>query len=108
LYNVQLAIFDPGLYGNQIFTANGPAYRVRGVEGDLIMKATEHLTVMSSFAWNSSSQQTAPTLAGNSGVPVSLFSDQWAWQYTGAIAPFQGNIRIATTFPSSNTQATGR
>jgi iron complex outermembrane recepter protein len=98
-YNVQLAIFDPGLYGNQIFTANGPDYRVRGVEGDLIVNATEHLSIMSSFAWNSSSQQTAPSLAGNSGVPVSLFPTDGLGSTLAQSPPFQGNIRIRYDAP---------
>ena len=98
-YNVQLAIFDPGLYGNQIFTANGPDYRVRGVEGDLIANVTEHLTVMSSFAWNSSSQQTAPSLVGNSGVPVSLFPTAGLGSTLAQSPPFQGNIRVRYELP---------
>jgi len=98
-YNVQLAIFDPGLYGNQIFTANGPDYRVRGAEGDLIVNATQHLTLMSSFAWNSSSQQTAPTLAGNSGVAVSLFPTAGLGSTLAQSPPFQGNIRARYEFP---------
>lgn len=104
-YNVQLAIFDPGLYGNQIFTANGPDYRVRGVEGDLIVNATEHLSVMSSFAWNSSSQHSDPQLAGNSGVPVSLFPTGGLGSTLAQSPPFQGNIRIRYAVPINDYRA---
>jgi hypothetical protein len=64
-----------------------------------IMKATEHLTVMSSFAWNSSSRQTAPTLAGNSGVPVPLFPTSGLGSTLAQSPPFQGNIRIRYDVP---------
>jgi iron complex outermembrane recepter protein len=96
--NVQLAIFDPLLYGNQIFTANGPDYRVRGVEGNLIFNATDHLTLLSSFAWDSSSQQNAPSLVGNNGVPVSLFPTEGIGSTLAQCPPFQGNIRARYEF----------
>jgi hypothetical protein len=41
---------DPTLYGNLNFSVNGPHYRVRGAEGDVIFRVTEALTVNSSFA----------------------------------------------------------
>ena len=50
--NVQLQIYDAVLYGNSGFTVNGPNYRVRGVEGDVVFRITEQLTLNSSFAWN--------------------------------------------------------
>lgn len=97
-YNVQLSLFDPGVYGNQIFTANGPHYRVRGVEGNLIANATDHLTVSSSFAWNSSAQQNAPSLAGNNGVPVALFPTAGIGSTLAQCPPFQGNVRVRYDF----------
>ena len=60
--NVQMEIFAPEIYGNNAFTANGPDYRVRGLEGDVIWRATEKLTINSSFAWNSSEQRTVPSV----------------------------------------------
>jgi iron complex outermembrane receptor protein len=104
-YNVQLSIFDPGLYGNQVFTANGPDYRVRGVEGDLIYNITEHLAVMSSFSWNSSSQQSVPSLAGNSGVPISLFPTEGLGSTLAQSPPFQGNIRLRYETPFNDYHA---
>jgi outer membrane receptor protein involved in Fe transport len=96
--NVQLAIFDPGLYGNQIFTANGPDYRVRGIEGNVIFKPTDHLTVSSSFSWNSSSQQNAPSLVGNNGIPVSIFPTAGVGSTLAQSPPFQGNVRARYEF----------
>ena len=34
--NVQLLIYDPTLYGNLGFLTNGPNYRVRGLEGEVV------------------------------------------------------------------------
>lgn len=41
--NVQLGINHPTLYGNSEFIVNGPNYRVRGVERDMIWRATDQL-----------------------------------------------------------------
>src|SRR5256885_16539147 len=51
---VQITVFDPGVTGNLIFTTNGPAYRVKGLETSLVARATEHLTIWASAAWNTS------------------------------------------------------
>ena len=91
--NVQLSIFDPSVYGNQIFTANGPDYRVRGVEGNVVFNATEHLSLLSSVAWNSSSQQNSPSIAGNNGQAVALFPTAGVGSTLAQSPPFQGNIR---------------
>ena len=92
-YNVQTSIFDPALYGSQIFVTNGPNYRVRGVEGDVIFKPTEHLTINSSAAWNSSTQMNDPSLLGNAGNVVSLVPTEGIGSTLANSPPFQGNIR---------------
>jgi len=96
--NVQLGIFDPGLYGNQIFTANGPDYRVRGVEGDVIFKPVDQLTLTSTFAWNSSSQQNAPSLVGSNGVPLSIFPTAGLGSTLAQSPPFEGTLRARYEF----------
>jgi iron complex outermembrane recepter protein len=96
--NVQLSIFDPSVYGNQIFTANGPDYRVRGMEGNVVFNATDHLSVLSSFAWDSSSQQNAPSVVGNNGQSVELFPTQGLGSTLAQCPPFQGNIRVRYEF----------
>jgi len=64
--NVQLGIFAPQLgLGNLTFGVNGPTFRVKGIETQLIARVTEGLTLTSSASWNSSSQQNAPALLGN-------------------------------------------
>ena len=67
--DVQLPLFDPVHLGNTTFDINGPTYRVRGLELQLIARVTEGLTVQGSSSWNSSSQTNAPCLMSN--VPAS-------------------------------------
>ncbi len=100
--NVQLSIFDPALYGFQTFTANGPHYRVRGLEGNVIFNATDRLTLMSSFAWNSSAQQNEPSVMGNvdgQSVPVALFPTEGVGSTLAQSPPFQGNVRARYELP---------
>ncbi len=91
--NVQMEIFAPEIYGNNAFTANGPDYRVRGLEGDVIWRATEKLTINSSFAWNSSEQRTVPSVYGNDGVAYALFPTAGIGSPLAQAPPFQGNLR---------------
>jgi hypothetical protein len=67
----------------------------------MIVNATEHLTLMSSFAWNSSSQQTAPSFVGNTGVAVSLFPTAGIGSTLAQSLLFQGNIRARYVLPLS-------
>ena len=60
--NVQLPLFDPVHLGNTTFDVNGPSYRVKGVELQVVARVTEGLTVQGSGSWNSSSQTNAPCL----------------------------------------------
>jgi iron complex outermembrane recepter protein len=96
--NVQLQIYDPSLYGNAGFTVNGPHYRVRGIEGDVVFRVTEQLTVYSSFAWNRSQQVNEPSLIGNAGV-ISLFPTRGIGSPLANAPPFQGNIRARYEIP---------
>jgi iron complex outermembrane receptor protein len=53
-HNAQVEFFDPqGGFGNLTFSTNGPDFRVRGVEIQLIARVFEGLTVTGSGAWNS-------------------------------------------------------
>jgi len=63
--NAQTAVFDPGVLGNLTFNANGPNYRVRGLEQALVWRVTHGLTFQGSAAWNSSSQTNTPYLLVN-------------------------------------------
>jgi outer membrane receptor protein involved in Fe transport len=95
---VQLQIYDPNLYGNTGFTVNGPNYRVRGIEGDVVFRVTDQLTLNSSFAWNRSQQVNEPSLKGSSGV-IALFPTKGIGSPLANAPPFQGNIRARYEIP---------
>ena len=63
--DVQVSFFDPGLLGNVGFNANGPDYRIRGVETSFIALLTRGLTAEAAAAWNSSTQTNSPYLIAN-------------------------------------------
>jgi iron complex outermembrane receptor protein len=96
--NVQLQIYDPLLYGNSGFTVNGPNYRVRGIEGDVVFRITDEVTLNSSFAWNRSQQVNAPSLVAN-GTDISLFPTRGVGSPLANAPPFQGNIRLRYEVP---------
>jgi iron complex outermembrane receptor protein len=96
--NVQLQIYDPTLYGNSGFTVNGPNYRVRGIEGDVIFRITDELTLNSSFAWNRSEQVNEPSLVVQ-GTNISLFPTRGVGSPLANAPPFQGNLRLRYEVP---------
>jgi iron complex outermembrane recepter protein len=104
-YDVQVSITDPLLYGNLNFTINGPHYRVRGGEGNLQFLATDGLTLISSLAWNSSSQRNAPSVIGDNGVPVSLVPTAGIGSSLAQSPAFQGNLRIRYEIPFAGSTA---
>jgi outer membrane receptor protein involved in Fe transport len=63
--NVQIAFFDPGVLGNVGFGANGPNYRIRGLETSLIAALLPGLTAQGSASWNHSRQTNSPYLIAN-------------------------------------------
>jgi len=64
--NAQTGFFDPqGGLGNLAFATNGPSYRVRGVEPQLLWRVTQGLTAQISASWNSSQQTNSPYLIAN-------------------------------------------
>jgi iron complex outermembrane receptor protein len=96
--NVQLQIYDAALYGNAGFTVNGPNYRVRGLEGDVIYRVTDQLTLNSSFAWNHSEQVNQPSLVSQ-GTVISLFPTRGIGSPLANAPPFQGNLRLRYELP---------
>jgi iron complex outermembrane recepter protein len=63
--NAQVTFFQPGLLGNIGFNANGPNYRIRGVEQSFIAVLSRGLTAEGGVAWNSSEQTNSPYLIAN-------------------------------------------
>jgi outer membrane receptor protein involved in Fe transport len=103
--NVQISLFDPGVFGNLVFTTNGPDYRVRGLETELVARVTNGLTVTGSAAWNDSELVNEPTLVTNTGEPIEI-NPYGAKGSPLAQAPrFQGNLRARYEFPVANYDA---
>jgi outer membrane receptor protein involved in Fe transport len=96
--NVQLEINDPSVYGNFGFNTNGPDYRVRGIEGNVIYRVTDQLTLSSSFAWNRTEQVNAPSLIGSTGV-INLFPTLGIGSPLSNAPPFQGTVRARYEIP---------
>ena len=96
--NVQIALYDPGILGNLIFTTNGPDYRVRGVEIQLAALVTTGLTLMGSAAWNSSDLTNAPVLIGNDGKPLAVNPFGQTGTPLSNSPPFAGNLRARYEF----------
>jgi iron complex outermembrane recepter protein len=63
--NAQLVLFDPVHLGNTTFVVNGPTYRVKGIEAQIVARVTPQLTLEGSGVWNSSNQTDAPCLQAN-------------------------------------------
>ena len=64
--NTIVEFFDPQQgFGNLTFVTNGPDYRVRGGELQIVARVTEGLTVQGSGSYNKSEQTNSPSLLNN-------------------------------------------
>ena len=67
--NTIVEFFDPqGGFGNLTFVTNGPNYRVRGGELQVVTRVTEGLTVQGSASYNRSTQSNSPALLNTNPV----------------------------------------
>jgi iron complex outermembrane receptor protein len=98
--NVQLSIFDPSVTGNLVFTTNGPNYRVRGAETQLVWRVAGGLTVTGSAAWNSSQNVKNLTLIGTNGQPITNVVNPFGQlgQPLALSPAFEGNLRARYDF----------
>ena len=106
--NVQLQFFDPqsGL-GNLTFATNGPNYRVRGTELQVVARLTEGLTVQGSTSYNDSRQTNSPFLINNNpaspgfGQPITSILNPYGTVGTRlADSPLvQWNLRVRDEIP---------
>jgi iron complex outermembrane recepter protein len=92
--NVQISLFDPGVFGNLVFNTNGPNYRVRGVEAQLVARLIGGLTLTSSAAWNSSSLVNEPVIIGTNGQPLPVNPYGLKGSPPAMSPPFEGNVRL--------------
>ena len=105
---MQVGFFDPGQLGNLTFGTNGQNFRVRGIEGQLVGRVTQGLTVTGAASYNKSEQTNSPALiannpallanplsAGEFGKPITAIANPFgAVGSPTANSPlFQGNIR---------------
>jgi len=99
--NVQVSFYDPqGGLGNLIFTTNGPSYRVRGVETQIVARVTHGLTFTGAASWNSSDQTNSPYLIGTDGQPIKSIPNPYG-PLNSPLAqspPFQANLRARYEF----------
>lgn len=97
----QIAIFDPGVTGNLIFTTNGPDYRVRGIETSFIAQPLPGLTLTASGAWNRSEVVKTLNLRNpTTGEPIDIVNPFGALGSPLAQSPpFGGSIRARYEVP---------
>jgi iron complex outermembrane recepter protein len=97
--DVQIGIFDPGVTGNLTFTTNGPNYRVKGIETELVARVTPQFTVTGSASWNSSELVNSPTLIDKNGNPITIANPYGAQGSPLALSPpFQASLRARYTW----------
>lgn len=101
--NVQEELFESCCFGNLSFVINGPNYRVRGLETQLVARPLHGVTVTAGAAWNSSDLVSEPPILDASGHPI---TDPRIGEPFGAIGsplaqspPFQGTLRVRYDFP---------
>ncbi len=96
--NVQVQIFESCCYGNLSFVTNGPDYRVRGLETEVIGRVTHGLTFFGNASWNSSNLTNAPNLSQPNGQPIVIPGEGSAFGTPGsplAESPaFQASARL--------------
>ena len=104
--NIQVELFLPADFGNLSFVANGPNYRVRGVEMEAIARPVRGLSVNASAAWNSSDQVNVAYLNDVNGNPITsvrAFGDPGV---PLALSPaLQANLRIRYEMPIASYNA---
>jgi iron complex outermembrane receptor protein len=109
--NAQTQFFDPqGGLGNLAFATNGPSYRVRGFEPQIVALVIPGFTVQAAAAWNSSSQTNSPFLTANN--PALLANPATAAEYGKPITSIPnpyGPLGSPTSYsPSFNVSARAR
>jgi iron complex outermembrane recepter protein len=66
--NVQTLIYNPPVSGNTTFGVQGPDYRIKGVELQIVGRITDGLTVQGSVSHNNASQTNSPCLKSSNAV----------------------------------------
>jgi outer membrane receptor protein involved in Fe transport len=115
--NTIVEFFDPQQgFGNLTFVTNGPNYRVRGGELQVIARASEGLTVQGSASYNKSQETNSPFLINNNpaspnfGKPITNIPNVYGLQGSplGQSPLFQGNMRARYEFAVGEYRAFGQ
>jgi len=109
--NTIVEFFDPQQdFGNLTFVTNGPNYRVRGGELQIVARVTEGLTLQGSASYNKSYQANSPSLIDNNpaspgfGKPITIVEDPSKNVFglqgspLGESPLLQGNVRARYEF----------
>ncbi len=97
--NIQVELFLPLDFSNLSFVANGPSYRIRGEELQVIARPIHGLTLTAGAAWNSSKQKGVAYLydtKGNAITSVRAFGDPGV--PLAQSPPQQFNMRVRYDF----------
>jgi iron complex outermembrane receptor protein len=115
--NTIVEFFAPQLgFGNLTFVTNGPNYRVRGGELQVVAAVATGLTVQGSASYNKSSQVNSPSLINNNsasaaiGTPLTGVTNVFGASGSplGESPLFQGNMRVRYDFPVLTYMAFGQ
>jgi outer membrane receptor protein involved in Fe transport len=108
--HVQVELFEPCCFGNVSFLANGPSYRVRGLEMEAIARPLHGLSVVAAAAWNSGSLTGAPLLYDTAGNPITAIQNPFGAPGSppSQSPPFSGNLRVRYEFDLGAYRAFGQ
>ncbi|MEP6884011.1 MAG: TonB-dependent receptor [Gammaproteobacteria bacterium] len=67
--NVQTLIYNPPVYGNTTFGVQGPDYRIKGAELQIVARVTDGLTLQGSVSHNDASETNSPCIKSTNPVP---------------------------------------
>ena len=66
--NVQTLIYNPPIFGNTTFGVQGPDYRIKGAELQIVARVTEGLTLQGSISHNNASETNSPCIKSTNAV----------------------------------------
>jgi outer membrane receptor protein involved in Fe transport len=108
--HVQVELFEPCCFGNVSFLVNGPSYRVRGAETEVIAQPVHGLSIVAAAAWNSGSLTSAPFLYDTTGKPITSIQNPFGAPGSppSQSPPFSGNVRVRYELALGNYRAFGQ
>jgi iron complex outermembrane receptor protein len=100
--DTQIGFFNPaGGFGNTAFATNGPNYRIKGGEVQIVARVNDGLTIQGSATYNDSKQSNSPCFIGNNPAASSFGKCITQTFSGGRVIPVQspfGNVGGTTPF----------